>query len=140
MRRDFAESSYLLAAFEFCELSPLKLQNCLKTVRREGRSGTVREEREREAPMKGSVERSRHERHFRSLLSCFYFIDFKFSKFVCPSELHPLMRFFFKNSFRKKKSIRKTALNTLAHSIFALEVEIWTKNLQKCWFTLPGRL
>ena len=48
----------------------------------------------------------------------FYFIDFKFSKFVCPSELHPLMWFFLKNSFRKKKNIRKTTQNALAPSIF----------------------
>ena len=87
----------------------------------------------------------------------FYFLDFKFFNFVCPSELHLLIRFFFKNSFRKKKNIRKTTQNALAPSIFivlsialklstpfyvdllkrkilcyrifyfALEVEIWTK-------------
>ena len=48
----------------------------------------------------------------------FYFLDFKFSNFVCPSELHPLIWFFFKNSFRKKKNIRKTTQNALAPSIF----------------------
>ena len=35
----------------------------------------------------------------------FYFLDFKFSSFVCPSELHPFLWFFLKNSFRKKKNI-----------------------------------
>ena len=98
----------------------------------------------------------------------FYFLDFKFSNFVCPSELHPLIWFFLKNSFRKKNNIRKITQNALAPSIFivvsivlkvgtpllrtqakircyrffnfALEVEIWTKNLQKHCFTLPGRL
>ena len=98
----------------------------------------------------------------------FYFLDFKFSNFVCPSELHPLIMFFLKNSFRKKENIRKTSQNALAPSIFivwsivlklvhrfytskrrircykifnfTLEVEIWTKNLQKRCFTLPGRL
>ena len=48
----------------------------------------------------------------------FYFLDFKFSNFVYPSELHPLIWFFFKNSFRKKKNIRKTTPNALAPSIF----------------------
>ena len=48
----------------------------------------------------------------------FYFLDFKFSNFVCPSKLHPLIWFFFKNSFRKKKNIRKTTQNALAPSIF----------------------
>ena len=98
----------------------------------------------------------------------FYFLDFKFSNFVCSSELHPLICFFCKNSFGKMKNIRKTTQNALAPSIFivlsivlklgtpllhtqaqntcyrifnfALEVEIWTKNLQKRCFTLPGRL
>ena len=48
----------------------------------------------------------------------FYFLDFKFSNFVCLSELHPLIWFFFKNSFRKKKNIRITTQNALAPSIF----------------------
>ena len=48
----------------------------------------------------------------------FYFLDFKFSNFVCLSELHPLIWFFFKNSFRKKKNIQKTTQNALAPSIF----------------------
>ena len=48
----------------------------------------------------------------------FYYLDFKFSNFVCPSELHPLIWFFLKNSFRKKKNIRKTSQNALAPSIF----------------------
>ena len=48
----------------------------------------------------------------------FYFIDFKFSNIVCPSELHPLMWFFLKSSFRKKKNIRKPTQNALAPSIF----------------------
>ena len=66
----------------------------------------------------GSVERSRHEQHFCSPLPYFYFRDFKFSIFICLYELHPLIWFFFKKSFRKKKSIRKTTQNALAHSIF----------------------
>ena len=48
----------------------------------------------------------------------FYFLAFKFSNFVCPSEFHPLIWFFCKNSFRKKKNIRKTTQNALAPSIF----------------------
>ena len=48
----------------------------------------------------------------------FYFLDFKFSNFVCPSELHPLIWFFFKNSFRKKKNIRKTAQYAFDPTIF----------------------
>ena len=48
----------------------------------------------------------------------FYFLDFKFSKFVCPSELHPFIWSFFKNFFRKKKNIQKTTKNALAPSIF----------------------
>ena len=37
----------------------------------------------------------------------FYFLDFKLSKFVCPSELHRLIRFVFKNFFRKGKISEK---------------------------------
>ena len=48
----------------------------------------------------------------------FYFLDFKFSNLFCLSELHPLIWFFLKNSFRKKKYIRKTTKNALAPSIF----------------------
>ena len=48
----------------------------------------------------------------------FYFLDFKFSNFVCPSVLHRLIWFFLKNSFREKKNIRKTTQNALAPSIF----------------------
>ena len=48
----------------------------------------------------------------------FYFLDFKFSNFVCPSVLHRLIWFFLKKSFRKKKNIRKTTQNALAPSIF----------------------
>ena len=50
----------------------------------------------------------------------FYFLDFKFSNFICLFELHPLIWFFFKKSFRKKKSIRKTTQNALAPSIFII--------------------
>ena len=50
----------------------------------------------------------------------FHFLDFKFSNFICLFELHPLIWFFFKNSFRKKKSIRKTTQNALAPSIFII--------------------
>ena len=53
-----------------------------------------------------------------SLIS--YFLDFKFSNCICLSELHPLIWFFFKNTFRKKKSIRKTTQNALAPSIFII--------------------
>ena len=48
----------------------------------------------------------------------FHFLDFKFSNFICPSELHPLIWFFCKNSFGKMKNIRKTTKNALAPSIF----------------------
>ena len=48
----------------------------------------------------------------------FPFLDFKFSNFVCPSELHPLIWFFCKNSFGKMKNIRKTTQNAFAPSIF----------------------
>ena len=48
----------------------------------------------------------------------FYYLDFKFSNFVCPSEPHPLIWFFLKNSFRKKKNIWITSQNALAPSIF----------------------
>ena len=88
-----------------------------------------------------------------------YFLDFKFSKYVCPSELHLLIWFLFNNLFRKKKKIRKATQNALAPNIFivlsialrlkhrfnkpkrrkqchrifnfAPEVEIWTKNLPR---------
>ena len=48
----------------------------------------------------------------------FYFLDFKFSKFVCPSKLHPFIWSFFKNSVRK--NIWKTTQNALAPSIFVV--------------------
>ena len=48
----------------------------------------------------------------------FHFLDFKFSNFICPSELHPLIWFFCKNFFGKMKNIRKTTKNALAPSIF----------------------
>ena len=69
------------------------------------------------AYLKWSVERSRPE-HFCSLLLYFYFLDFKFSNFVCPSELHPLIWFLFKNSLRKKRNIRQTTQNVLPPCIF----------------------
>ena len=40
-----------------------------------------------------------------SLIS--YFLDFKFSNFICLSELHPLIWFFFKKSFQKKEKYPK---------------------------------
>ena len=60
----------------------------------------------------------------------FYFLDFKFSNFVCFSELYPLIWFFFKNSFRKKKNIRKTTQNALAPSIFIVLL-----NRAETWYT-----
>ena len=48
----------------------------------------------------------------------FYFLDFKFSNFVCPSVLHRLIWFFLKKSFRKRKNIRKITQNALAPSFF----------------------
>ena len=37
----------------------------------------------------------------------FYFIDFKFSNIVCPSELHPLMWFFLKKFLQEKEKYSK---------------------------------
>ena len=37
----------------------------------------------------------------------FYYLDFKFSNFVCPSELHHFIWFFLKKSFRRKKKYPK---------------------------------
>ena len=68
---------------------------------------------------KGSVDRSRHERHFCSLLPYFLLSWLQIFQ-LCLSELHPLIWFFFKNSFRKKKNIQKTTQNALAPSIFIL--------------------
>ena len=47
----------------------------------------------------------------------FYFLDFKFSNFVFPSELHPLIWFFLK-FLQKKKNIRKTTQSALALGVF----------------------
>ena len=60
----------------------------------------------------------------------FYFLDFKFSNFVCLSELYHLIWFFFKNSFRKKKNIQKTTQNALAPSIFIVFF-----NRAETWYT-----
>ena len=69
--------------------------------------------------IKGCVERSRHGRHFCSLVP--YFLLFRLHIFqLCSPELHPLIRFFFKNSFSKKNNIRKTIENALAPSIFII--------------------
>ena len=49
------------------------------------------------------VLRSLPEHHFSSLhLPFCYFCDFKFSKYVCPSELYPLTRLLFKTLSEKK--------------------------------------
>ena len=94
----------------------------------------------------------------------FHFLDFKFPKFVCPSELYPFIGFFLEIN-RKKKNIWKTTQNVSAPGIFiilsivlklgtpvlhtqaqnncyriynfAQEVKIWTKNLRKGCFTYP---
>ena len=69
--------------------------------------------------LKGGVERSRRERLICSLLA--YFLLFWLQIFqlcLSLSVLHPLIWFFFKNSFRKKKNIQKTTQNALAPSIF----------------------
>ena len=81
----------------------------------------------------------------------FYYLDFKFSNFVCPSELHPLIWFFLKNSLRKKKNIQKTSRNALAPSIFIvlsivlklgtplLHFQAQNTLLQNFWFRFRSR-
>ena len=59
----------------------------------------------------------------------FYFLDFKFSSFVCPSEFHPLIWVIFKNSFRKKENTPQTTQNALAPSIFIIF------NRAQTWYT-----
>ena len=70
----------------------------------------------------------------------FYFIDFKFSNFACPSELHPLIWFFCKNSFRKKKNPKthpKRLSSQHLHS-FVNHAETWYSAFRnffpKLWF------
>ena len=118
---------------------------------------------------KGSVERSRPEQHFCSLLPYFLLSWLQIFQLYLSSRTLSSDLFLFKKSFRKKKNIRKTTQNAfIAASIFivfwivlnlgtpllhtqaqnmflqnfyfALEVETWTKNLQKRCFTSPGRL
>ena len=67
--------------------------------------------------IKESVARLRPERHFCSRLP-YFFISWLQIFQLCPSELHPLIWFFFINSLKKKKNIQKTTQNTLAPSIF----------------------
>ena len=43
-----------------------------------------------------------------SLIFIFYFLDFNFFNFVCPSELHRLIWLFFKKFLRKKKCPKKS--------------------------------
>ena len=91
----------------------------------------------------------------------------KFSIYVCTSELHPLIWSFLKESFRKMKNTPNRPkrlisrvfvvlsivlkLRTPIDSTYpsgswyirfnlALEVEIWTNDLPKLCFALPGRL
>ena len=115
--------------------------------------------------LKGSVERSRHERHFCSLLPYFLLSWLQIFQLCLSFWTSSSDLVLFKNSFRKKKNIWKTTPNGLAPSIFivlsialkldtpclhtqaqntcyrifnfALEVEIWTKKLQKRCFTHP---
>ena len=37
----------------------------------------------------------------------YYFLDFNFSNFVCPSEFHPLIWFFFKKFIQEKEKCPK---------------------------------
>ena len=61
--------------------------------------------------IKGSMKRSRRERHFCSLLPFFYFLDFNFSNstsnFVRFSEFHPSIWFFLEITSRKRKISEK---------------------------------
>ena len=56
--------------------------------------------------------------HFRLRCPHFLLSCLKFSTYICPSELHPLIWSFFKNSFRKMKKCPKTTQNALAPSVF----------------------
>ena len=59
----------------------------------------------------------------------FYFLDFKFSNFVCPSVFYRLIWFFLQTSFRKKKNIRKTTQNALApciHIVLSIALKLGT--------------
>ena len=117
---------------------------------------------------KGSVEWSRHERHFCSLLPYFLLSWLQIFQLCLSFWTSSFDMVLFEKFFQEKKNIWKTSQNALAPSIFivwsivlklgtpllhiqaqkgcykifnfAPEVEIWTKNLQKRCFTQPGRL
>ena len=67
---------------------------------------------------KGSVEWSRHERHFCSLLPYFLLSWLQIFQLCLSFWTSSFDLVLCKNSFRKKKNIRKTTQNTLAPSIF----------------------
>ena len=67
----------------------------------------------------------------------FYFLDFKFSNFVCPSELHPMIWFFFQNSFRKRK-YPKNRPNALDPTIFIVLSIVLKLNLLHLFY-IPKR-
>ena len=67
---------------------------------------------------KGSVDRSRHERHFCSLLPYFLLSWLQIFQLCLSFWTSSFDLVLFKNSFRKKKNIQKTTQNALAPSIF----------------------
>ena len=58
----------------------------------------------------------------------FYFLDFKFSNFVCPSERHPLIWLFFKKFLQEKENYPKNhpkRLSSLHLHSFVNRAETW---------------
>ena len=72
------------------------------------------------ATLKGSVERSRPEWYFCSLLPYFLLSSLKIFQLCLTFWTSSFDLVHFKNSFRKKKNIRKTTQNALAPSIFLI--------------------
>ena len=82
----------------------------------------------RRPPIKGSVEWSRHEQHFCSLLPYFLLSWLQIFQLCLSFRTSSLIWFFCKNSFGKMKNIWKTTENALAPSIFivlSIRAETW---------------
>ena len=101
--------------------------------------------------IKGSVEWSRHERHFCSLLPYFLLSWLQIFQLCLSFWTSSFDMVLFKKSFRKKKNIQKTSQNALAPSIFIvlsivlklgtplLHIQAQNSLLQNFWFRSRSR-
>ena len=96
-----------------CSNGRLAIETCIKNLRQNMMSSWLNESKWHStsgssiSSLRGAWRDRDPNDIFAHCSLIFYFLDFKFSNFVCPSELHTFIWSFFKNSFRKKKNIQK---------------------------------